>query len=478
MNFITINFFLFFIAAYLAYWILGKSNNKYQNLILLVSNLVFYNFWSSSFLLILLSTSLIDYFLALGIKKYENKNTGRLLLYGSVFINIGALVFFKYYNFYLPEFAALTKAVGLSLNTQTLSILLPVGISFYTLQKLSYTIDVYKKRIEPTHNLITYLCFATFFPTIASGPIERAVNFIPQINKLRKFDYTLSVDGAKQILWGVFKKIVIADTAALYVNEVYSNINANTGSTLFFAAIVFSFQIYCDFSGYSDISVGISKLLGLRITNNFSYPYFSRSISEFWRRWHISLLNWLRVYVFMPLGGGFGSKLKIIRNTFIVFIISGIWHGSEWTFVFWGLLNAVYLLPEILRNNHTRPTKYAAMNKYFPNLNEFVKIVSTFLLVTYGWILFRSESIQSAFLYTGKMFSSSLFNAPVLPSSLIVMLIVFLVVSEWIHRSKEHPLQFIKKHSVALRYGYYYALIIIIYTFMRNVNEQFLYFRF
>jgi D-alanyl-lipoteichoic acid acyltransferase DltB (MBOAT superfamily) len=478
LNFITINFFLFFVVAYLSYWVSGRSNNKYQNLILLVSNLVFYSFWSSNFLIILLSACLIDYFLALGIKRYENKNFAKVLLYGSIFVNIGALIFFKYYNFFLPEFVYLINAAGFSLNVRTLGILLPVGISFYTLQKLSYTIDVYKKRIEPTQNLITYLCFATFFPTVASGPIERAINFIPQINKIRTFDYNMSVDGAKQILWGVFKKVVIADTAALYVNEVYSNVGGNNGSTLFLAAIVFSFQIYCDFSGYSDISVGISKLLGIRITNNFSYPYFSRSISEFWRKWHISLLTWLRVYVFMPLGGGFGPKIKVIRNTFIVFTVSGIWHGSEWTFVSWGILNAIYLLPEILNDNRIRLSKYAAVNKYFPGVNEFVKIVYTFLLVTYGWILFRSESIQSAFFYTGKLFSLSLFKTPVLPSSVIVLLILFLVVSEWIHRSKEHPLQFIKKHGAAFRYGYYYGLIIIIYTFMRNVSEQFLYFRF
>ena len=370
MLFNSIEFAIFLPIVFLLYWFVFQRNLKLQNFFLLVVSYIFYGWWDWRFLSLIVFSSFVDYFVGVGLKKEENQSKRKLLLLTSILVNLGFLGFFKYYNFFADNFVEAFTLFGKQLNTYSLNIVLPVGISFYTFQTLSYSIDVYKRKLEPTEDVISFFAFVSFFPQLVAGPIERATNLLPQFYKKRKFDYSQAVDGMRQILWGLFKKIVIADNAAKVVNDVFSNYQDLNGSMLLIGGIFFAFQIYGDFSGYSDIAIGTARLFGFNLMKNFAFPYFSRDIAEFWRRWHISLSTWFRDYLYIPLGGSRGGTWMKVRNTFAIFIVSGFWHGANWTFIIWGTLNAIYFLPLLLAKKNRSNLDVAAQGKYLPSIKE------------------------------------------------------------------------------------------------------------
>jgi D-alanyl-lipoteichoic acid acyltransferase DltB (MBOAT superfamily) len=389
---------------------------------------------------------------------------------------LGILGAFKYYNFFVTSFVDAFAAADIHLHIKTLQLILPVGISFYTFHTLSYTIDVYRRKFEPTKNIVSFFLFVSIFPLAMAGPIERATNLLPQIYKPRTFDYALAIDGMRQILWGLFKKIVIADSCAVYVNTIFDNYQTQSGSTLLLGALFFAIQIYGDFSGYSDMAIGIGKLLGFRFLNNFSIPYFSRDIAEFWRRWHISLTTWFRDYLYIPLGGSRGTKKQIVRNTFIIFLVSGFWHGANWTFIAWGAYHAVLFLPLILLGKNRKYTNVIAEGKLLPSISELFQMGTTFFLVVIGWIFFRAETIHQAFIYIKRIFSASLFTLPDYPLSYSHCFILVLFIVEWLQRNKQHGLQLNIKQGI-IRLSIYYAIIFLILYF-RTGELQFIYFQF
>jgi D-alanyl-lipoteichoic acid acyltransferase DltB (MBOAT superfamily) len=399
-------------------------------------------------------------------------------------VNILLLGFFKYYNFFVENFAAAFSLFGMKLNASHLNIILPVGISFYTFQTMSYSIDIYKKKIESTRDFIAFAAFVSFFPQLVAGPIERAANLLPQFYAKRLFSQDNAVDGCKQMLWGFFKKMVVADNCAIYVNEVWKNYSFNdySGSTLFLAAILFAVQIYCDFSGYSDIAIGTSKLFGFRLMKNFSYPYFSRDIAEFWRRWHISLTTWFRDYIYLPLGGSRNGILIAIRNTFIIFLASGFWHGANWTFVIWGILNALYFLPLLLLKRNRVNLETVAKNEVFPNIKELFSMGVTFLLATFAFIFFRAESAGDAVLFIGRMFSDSFLAMPRIENiskiniGSIILSTIVLTISEWLNRGEEYG--FKRQSKYKLIRWMVYSIITMMILELEGQEQGFIYFQF
>lgn len=396
----------------------------------------------------------------------------------SISINISFLGVFKYYNFFAESFADIMGNFGLQVNPFTLKVILPVGISFYTFHGLSYVIDIFKNRIKAEHDFIDYAVFVSFFPLLVAGPIERATHLLPQIKKERNFDYQKAVNGLKQILWGLFKKIVIADQCAQYTNTIFDDYSNHSGSTLLLGAIFFSFQIYGDFSGYSDIALGTARLFGIELLRNFAFPYFSRDIAEFWRRWHISLSSWFRDYLYFPLGGSRGGTWMKIRNTFLIFLVSGFWHGANWTFIVWGLLNAIYIMPSIIFNTNRNHIDIVAKGNYLPSIREFFMMLSTFFLTVFAWIFFRSASLSDAFSFIKGIFSSSLFSIPSIhPLDLFILLLIFLTI-EWLGRASQFAIEnTFEKSSNFLRYGLYYLLLVAIF-FYNSAGQQFIYFQF
>lgn len=401
----------------------------------------------------------------------------------SIGVNIGLLGFFKYYNFFIEQFTAAFTLFGTSFEGSTISIILPVGISFYTFQTLSYTIDVYRKKIEPTTNVLAFSAFVSFFPQLVAGPIERASNLLPQFIKKKQFDYTSTVDGMRQILWGLFKKMIIADNCAEIANTVFNSPADHSASTLVLGAVFFAFQIYGDFSGYSDIAIGTARLFGFNLMKNFSFPYFSRDIAEFWRRWHISLSTWFRDYVYIPLGGSKTSKAKQIRNVFIVFIISGFWHGANWTFIIWGALNALFFLPLLLSKQNRTHLDTVAQGKLFPSMRELAAMTSTFLLTVMAWVFFRAESMSHAAGYFQYMFDWSLFTMPVLISKVsisttLILLLIFVLI-EWLGRESEYAIENIERLlNRFLRWCFYAIVIAAIIVFTPTEQNLFIYFQF
>ena len=353
MLFNSLDFAVFLPIVFVLYWFVTNKSLKAQNFLIVIASYVFYGWWDYRFLALILFSTLVDFAIGLKLRNENNPKYKKCFLWISIIVNIGLLGFFKYYNFFVENFVAAFTFFGNPISPNTLNIILPVGISFYTFQTLSYTIDVYKKSLNATTDFISFAAFVSFFPQLVAGPIERASNLLPQILNKRKFSYQNAVDGCRQILWGLFKKIVIADNCAVFANLIFDNNLDYGGSTLILGAIFFAFQIYGDFSGYSDIAIGISRLFGFNLMQNFAFPYFSRDIAEFWRRWHISLSTWFRDYLYIPLGGSRGGLNMKIRNTFIIFIVSGFWHGANWTFIVWGALNAIYFLPLLLFNKKT-----------------------------------------------------------------------------------------------------------------------------
>lgn len=475
MTFNTIDFLVFLPIVFILYWFVFEKKLWWQNLFVVISSYFFYGWWDWRFLFLIAFTSLCSWACGLLIDKelkQDKIKSAKIINIVNIILNLFILGIFKYYNFFISSFFDLFPT--LRDDHILINIVLPIGISFYTFQALSYTIDIYKKKISPTRDIVAYFAFVSFFPQLVAGPIERATNLLPQFLQKRTFDYVSAADGCKQMLWGFFKKMVVADNCAIFVDKVWADIPSYNGSTLLVAAIAFSFQIYCDFSGYSDIAIGTAKLFGIRLKRNFNVPYFSRDIAEFWRRWHISLTTWFRDYLYIPLGGSRVNKWKIVRNTFIIFLVSGLWHGANWTYICWGAFHAFLFLPLIIQGKNRRYTDTVALGRFFPRWKELLQMSLTFLLSTFGWIIFRSEDIGQALQYYRGIFDKSFLQLPIISKSFIFIVIMFLV--EWANRDKEHPFQITIKNTF-LSYLIYYSIMLSIVVFSGQ-QESFIYFQF
>jgi len=423
-------------------------------------------------------STFLDFFTGIKIESAQNHKTKQFWFWLSVSINLGFLGVFKYYDFFVTSFAEAIAYAGIYLHPTTLNIILPVGISFYTFHGLSYIIDIQKNRIKAERDFINYGLFVSFFPLLVAGPIERATHLLPQIKSERKFDYSKSVKGLRQILWGLFKKVVVADNCAIYVDAVFPNYHGASTSQLVLSVFLFAFQIYGDFSGYSDMALGIAKLFGIDLLRNFSYPYFSRDIAEFWRRWHISLSSWFRDYVYIPLGGSKGSVWKKVKNTFIIFLISGFWHGANWTFIIWGILNAIYFTPLLLSQNNRNHLNIVAENNLLPSLKELMQICFTFLLTCIAWIFFRAPSIHIAIDFIHQIISNpTKAKIDQLSATYSLISIFILIIMEWLGRHSDIPFSNIKQNK--LRRLTYIIIVLLIFFMGAFVNPRsFIYFQF
>ncbi|MFC4220504.1 MBOAT family O-acyltransferase [Flagellimonas marina] len=477
MLFNSFDFAVFLPIVFFLYWFVTNKNLKLQNLLIVLASYLFYGWWDYRFLSLIIFSSLVDYSIGRAMGETENNSRRKILLWCSILVNLGFLGFFKYYNFFLDNFKSAFSFFGHGFDGHTLNIILPVGISFYTFQTLSYTIDVYRKQLKPTNDIIAFLAFVSFFPQLVAGPIERATNLLPQFYTKRSFSYKNAVNGMRQILWGLFKKVVIADQCAEYVNLIFDNSAEHGGITLVLGAFLFAFQIYGDFSGYSDIAIGTSKLFGFDLMQNFAYPYFSRDIAEFWRRWHISLSTWFRDYLYIPLGGSRGGLRMKIRNTFAIFLVSGFWHGANWTFIVWGALNALYFLPLLLTNKNRRNIDIVAMDTKLPTLRELWQIGTTFLLTILAWVFFRAENLEHAFSYLKGIFTKLDTPLEFIPWSLFLFLMVFLVM-EWMGRREKFALErFGANWSLGYRWALYFLICLCIIGSTDN-QQDFIYFQF
>ena len=480
MLFYSIDFAVFLPIVFVLYWFLAKHNLRLQNALIVGVSYVFYSWWDWRFLSLIIFSTLVDYSIGRRLKNEEKQSTRKALLWTSIIVNLGFLGFFKYYNFFLDNFIAAFSFFGQEIQPNTLNIILPVGISFYTFQTLSYTIDVYKKKLEPAEDIVAFSAFVCFFPQLVAGPIERATNLLPQFYKKRNFEYHKAVDGMRQILWGLFKKVVIADNCAEYANLIFNNYQDYNGSTLLLGAIFFTFQIYGDFSGYSDIAIGTSRLFGFDLKQNFAIPYFSRDIAEFWRRWHISLSTWFRDYLYIPLGGSRGGTWMKVRNTFIIFLVSGFWHGANWTFIAWGGLNALYFLPLLLLKRNRTNLGLVAEGRMLPSLRELFQMGTTFLLTVLAWVFFRAESITMAVDFLKGIFSPNLFQMPLFKgrneAEYTLSFLLLLSLIEWINKAYPHSLKRLPKDKT-LRYLIYFALIGFIIV-ASGSKQGFIYFQF
>ena len=444
MFFNSLHFAVFLPLVFLLYWVVGNSSKKIQNIILILASYYFYSCWDWRFLFLLVFSTFLDYFTALKIEKSEKEIPRKIWFWISIGINLGFLGIFKYYNFFAVSMANMLHSIGFEANPLLLKLILPVGISFYTFHGLSYVIDIYYKRITAERNFVDYSLFVSYFPLLVAGPIERATHLLPQVKVTRKFNFDQAKSGIYQILWGLFKKVVIADTCAMYANAIFDNYQSMNSLSLVLGAFYFAFQIYGDFSGYSDIALGVSKLFGIDLLRNFNYPYFSRDIAEFWRRWHISLSSWFRDYVYIPLGGSKGSKGKQIRNVFVIFLLSGFWHGANWTFLAWGAINALYFLPLLVLNKNRTNIDSVAIDFSLASVKTIWQILSTFILTCFTWIFFRSSSIAMALDYIKRIFTQGKFVEQYLNNERynyeIVLLILLFIGIEWRFRNQIEPL--------------------------------------
>ncbi|MDP7194926.1 MAG: MBOAT family O-acyltransferase, partial [SAR202 cluster bacterium] len=436
MLFNSLEYILFLPTVFILYWFVFKKDFKLQNLLILISSYVFYGWWDWRFLSLIFLSTVVDYFVGLNIHNSQDNKVKKTYLWISILFNLGLLGFFKYFNFFIESWIDLLGSFGYEQKSVwTLNVILPVGISFYTFQTMSYSLDIYFKKLKPTRDFISFASFVSFFPQLVAGPIVRASHLLPQLLSKRVFKYDQGVQGLRLILWGMFKKVVIADSLAWRVNYSFENYHTLDGGTLLLGLIYFSIQIYCDFSGYSDIAIGTAKLFGINIRTNFNFPYFSRDIGEFWRRWHISLSSWFRDYLYIPLGGSRGSQWTSIRNIFIIFIVSGFWHGANWNFIVWGLTHALLYIPLFLiGKNRQYTTNVVAENNWFPSIKELFQMGMTFLSTTIAWVFFRSESISDSFNYMILMVSK--FSIPNNERSGILF-VVILVVFDWTMRKNE-----------------------------------------
>ncbi|WP_438966784.1 MBOAT family O-acyltransferase [Flavobacterium sp.] len=478
MLFNSIDFAIFLPIVFFLYWFVTNKNLKLQNFLIVAASYLFYGWWDWRFLALILFSTIVDYAVGRGLSKALNISKRKILLWTSISINLGFLGFFKYYNFFLDNFITAFSFFGTEIKASSLNVILPVGISFYTFQTLSYSIDVYRRKLEPTKDFIAFSAFVSFFPQLVAGPIERATHLLPQFYKKRTFDYSKAVDGLRQILWGLFKKILVADNCAEFANLIFNNSDEYSGSTLVLGALFFTFQIYGDFSGYSDIAIGTSRLFGFDLMQNFNFPYFSRDIAEFWRRWHISLSTWFRDYLYFPLGGSREGTLKKIRNTFLIFIVSGFWHGANWTFIIWGALNALYFLPLLLTNSNRDNLDIVSKGRLVPTLQEVFKMLFTFSLTVFAWIFFRADNVAHALNYVSKIFSKELFLKPeIFPTKIIIIIAIFIFI-EWLGRENEYAMAKIgHRWKRFYRLALYYAIIISIF-FLKGNEQKFIYFDF
>ena len=477
MLFNSIEFLLFLPVVLFLYWFVFKSNLKYQNFIMLISSYFFYGWWDYRFLSLIFLSTVVDYFIGLSILKQDSKRKKKQILLCSIIFNLSLLGLFKYYNFFVDSWVELFSSVGYEIKSiWTLNIILPVGISFYTFQTMSYTIDIYKNKLEPTKNFIAFASFVSFFPQLVAGPIERATNLLPQILRKREFDYNQGVQGIRLIIWGMFKKVFIADSLAPTVEYIFVNYQNFGGGVLWLGAIYFAFQIYCDFSGYSDIAIGTSKLFGVELKPNFKFPYFSRNIGEFWRKWHVSLSTWFRDYLYIPLGGSKEGKRKSIRNIFIIFLVSGFWHGANWTFISWGLFHSILFLPSfIFKTNRKYLSSIIGEENFFPTITEIIQVGITFLLVTLGWVFFRSETVGDSFIYLYQMIFE--FEIPTSYRNLMVTTIFpFLFIEYMIRKFPKLEFKINKIFLFELIFLSLLISLIIIYWARDKVN--FIYFQF
>jgi D-alanyl-lipoteichoic acid acyltransferase DltB (MBOAT superfamily) len=465
----------------------SKKQLLFQNMLVVVASYVFYGWWDWRFLVLIAFTSLCSFFSGIAIDKSSSSAGKKTWMILNVVINLLILGVYKYYDFFV---SSLANALNINAETHLLHLVLPVGISFYTFQALSYSIDVYRKKLDATRDIVSFFAFLSFFPQLVAGPIERATNLLPQFLKKRSFDYTKAVDGLRQMLWGMFKKVVVADNCAVFVDAIFGNVDTHNASTLAIAAVLFSFQIYCDFSGYSDIAIGLGKLFGIELMRNFNVPYFSRDIAEFWRRWHISLTTWFRDYVYIPLGGsrptnsqgialeGMSKKTVVVRNTFVIFLLSGFWHGANWTFLLWGFFHAVLFMPLILLEKNRKYTDVVAVGRFLPSIKEFSQIIFTFILATLGWIIFRADNIEMVNTYFTRLFDPALWGIPYLTNKVFTFLpLSIMIFMEWIHRGNSHGLSLEMVKNRFVRYMIYFALAIFIVINM-GPEQNFIYFQF
>jgi D-alanyl-lipoteichoic acid acyltransferase DltB (MBOAT superfamily) len=483
MLFNSLDFAIFLPIVFVLYWFIINKNLKFQNLLIVGASYLFYGWWDYRFLSLILFSTLVDFFVGILLQKEQSSLKRSIYLWISILVNIGFLGFFKYYNFFIDNFTAAFSFLGNDIQPNSLNIILPVGISFYTFQTLSYSIDVYKKKLEPTKDIVAFAAFVSFFPQLVAGPIERATNLLPQFYKKRNFEYPEAVKGMRQILWGLFKKIVVADNCATIANLIFNNSGDYSGSTLVLGALFFTFQIYGDFSGYSDIAIGTSRLFGFNLKQNFAFPYFSRDIAEFWRRWHISLSTWFRDYLYIPLGGSRGSTWMKIRNTFIIFVVSGFWHGANWTFIIWGFLNAVYIMPSIIFKTNRNNLDIVAKDKFLPSMREFFSILLTFVLTVFAWIFFRANNVHHAISYISEICSYSLFSSLdriiSIPEYLTILILVVFLVIEWLGRNDQFAIENVFNQKNRILRIIIYTSICVSIVALGNFNKtEFIYFAF
>ena len=477
MFFNSLAFAIFLPIVFFLYWFVFNKTKNTQNALLILASYYFYSCWDWRFLFLLVFSTFLDYYTGIQIEKSTNEKGRKFWFWLSVIVNLGFLGVFKYFNFFSASFAQLLTSVGFKASPILLDVILPVGISFYTFHGLSYVIDIYYKRIKAEYNFVDYSLFVSYFPLLVAGPIERATHLLPQVKVQRSFDLEKAKEGLAQFVWGLVKKVVIADTCATYANAVFDNYPAMNSLSLMLGAIYFAFQIYGDFSGYSDMALGMSKLFGIDLLKNFNYPYFSRDIAEFWRRWHISLSSWFRDYLYIPLGGSQGGMWFKIRNTFIIFLVSGFWHGANWTYVVWGLLNAIYFLPLLVLQKNRNNTGPVVVNFDRKGLQTVVNILITFLLSTIAWVFFRAKSITDAVLYLKQLVYNGDFSSQYLSNERynyeILLLIGVFVVVEWNNRNRVEPLS--GRYSL-LKFGLAIAAIMALGTF--SDYKEFIYFQF
>lgn len=473
MLFNSTQFGLFLVIVFSLYWLIKKERVQLQNVLILVSSYVFYGFWDWRFLFLIFFSSIVDYSVGFTMAQVNGQAKRKLLLLLSILVNLGFLGFFKYYNFFADSLHQLLSNLGIQSNLSSLNIILPVGISFYTFQTLSYTIDIYKRKLEPTKDIIAFFAFVSFFPQLVAGPIERASHLLPQFIKERNFNYEKAVKGLKLILWGLFKKVVIADSCAEVANYTFGNYENLQGSLLFFGAVCFAFQIYCDFSGYSDIAIGTARMFGFDLMRNFAFPYFAVNIREFWHRWHISLSTWFRDYVYIPLGGSYGSLPVRMRNILLTFTISGLWHGANWTFIAWGTIHGLLYLPNMIMTHYVKIPKI--MSKPWHSIVSVIKAFFTFFMVTLAWVFFRADSLNDAFKYLGNMLSPSFLSSHAYDDRVLLLLLPFILI-EFIQRRKEIVLEFNIKYRF-VRWLLY--LTVSVFVFIHWGKEvEFIYFQF
>ncbi|RUT70374.1 MBOAT family protein [Flavobacterium cupreum] len=477
MFFNSLAFAVFLPIVFFLYWFVFNKTKSTQNALLIIASYYFYSCWDWRFLFLLVFSTFLDYYTGIQIEKGKSEKSRKFWFWLSIIVNLGFLGIFKYYNFFAASFSELLGSAGIQASPILLNVILPVGISFYTFHGLSYVIDIYYKRIKAEYNFVDYSLFVSYFPLLVAGPIERATHLLPQVKVKREFDFQVAKEGIYQIIWGLVKKVVIADTCAIYANAIFDHYTSMNSFSLILGAIYFAFQIYGDFSGYSDIALGVSKLFGLDLLRNFNYPYFSRDIAEFWRRWHISLSSWFRDYLYIPLGGSKGGLWMKIRNTFIIFVVSGFWHGANWTYVVWGFINAVYFLPLLLSNSNRNNMDAIQLKFNFDSVKVLLSILYTFSLTCIAWVFFRAKSITDAVQYLKRMITSKDFSFQYLDNErysyeLLLMIGLFVLV-EWNNRNKIEPLS---GKSSLLKLALAIAAILALGTY--SDYKEFIYFQF